>query len=73
VELAKKKGLNKVYAPAVSVTVAVALSLLNAFVTGTAWDKAIAPGIVTGLTASGLYSYIKAPLKAKDMDKPAGM
>jgi hypothetical protein len=66
VELAKKRGLNKLYAPALSVSVAIALSLLNAFVTGNTWTEAVAPGIVTGLAASGLYSYVRAPMKAKE-------
>lgn len=66
VQWAKSKGLKVTYAPALSIAVAVALSLVNAFVTGSQWVDVIAPGIVTGLAASGLYSNAKAPLKGED-------
>lgn len=65
VELAKKKGMKKSVAPALSVAAAITLSMLNALVAGTPWAKAVAPGVIIGLTASGSFSYIKALAKRK--------
>lgn len=60
IQWAKSKGLDKRYAPLVSVTACVLLSVVNALVLGIPVVDVIAQGIVTGLVASGSFSAIKS-------------
>lgn len=56
VEVAKQIGLNSRYAPLLSVITGIALITLGTFSIGT---DLIIPGLIIGLTASGLYSGTK--------------
>lgn len=57
-----KQGLAK-YAPWLSVLVSVLLMLINAYLMRKPLESAVAPGIIAGLAASGLYSTARVPGK----------
>ena len=61
VEIAKKIGLSSTYAPLLSVLLAVALYALRTLSIGI---DLIIPGLIAGLTASGVYSGASTTIKA---------